>query len=134
MSSELNHSVVLIEDEPVIAATVTYIIESIGARVETAAGLESGTAAVLKERPKVVLLDVELSDGCGLDLCSAIRLDPDVGRAKIILVSTHDSERLRTMAQQVEADGYLCKPFDPEVLLELVKDALGGEQAQAAAV
>lgn len=133
MSSELSNSVVLIEDQEVIATTITYIVESSGASVKSAGSLESGLELVRSVRPKVILLDVELPDGLGIDLCVVIRSEPAIAAAKIFLVSTHDPDTLRAMAKEVGADAYLCKPFDPDRLVDLVLAELQDEGAETVA-
>ncbi len=124
MASQLSNTVVLIEDQEVIAATISYIIESCGAAVETADGIASGVELIERVRPKVILLDVELPDGNGIDLCAAIRAEPSVANAYVVLLSTHDTETLRAMAKQAGANGFVCKPFDPDQLMDLVQRAL----------
>ena len=134
MTSQLTDSVVLIEDQEVIATTVSYIVESCGTPVEVAGSLAAGLTLIRSVRPKVILLDVELPDGLGVDLCVVIRSEPAIADAKIFLVSTHDPDTLRAMAGEAGANGYLCKPFDPDRLLELVRTALEPDaQFEAAA-
>jgi DNA-binding response OmpR family regulator len=133
MSSQLTNAVVLVEDQEVIATTVTYIIESCGAPVEAAGTLAAALELIRRVRPKVILMDVELPDGLGVDLCAVIRSEPAIAEAAIYLVSTHDPDTLRAMAQEAGANGYLCKPFDPDRLLELVSSALASSESFEAA-
>lgn len=133
MGSGLTNTVVLIEDQDVIAATVAYLIESCGASVETAGGLATGLALIRRVRPKIILLDVELPDGSGTDLCAVIRSESAISGAAIFFVSTHGPDALRAMAAEADADGYLCKPFDPDQLLGLVRSALAADDCVAAA-
>jgi len=131
--AELTDTVVLIEDQQVIAATVAYLVESCGASVETASDIQTGLTLVCRVRPKVILLDVELPDGSGADLCRAIRSEATISGAAIFFLSTHGPDALRAMAEYAGADGYLCKPFDPEQLLDLVRASLATNEPVTAA-
>jgi DNA-binding response OmpR family regulator len=125
----------LIEDNDLIAASVSYIVETHGLAIETAGDLQSGLSLIRRVRPKVVLLDVELRDGNGVDLCSVVRSEPSIADAVFVLVGTHDPETLCVMAEAAGAYGYLCKPFDPDLLLGLVRRALvAGDPVDAVAL
>ncbi len=121
---QLTDTIVLVEDEPVIAMTTEFIVQSCGAVIRTATCLESGLALVQSVRPKLVLLDINLPDGSGVEMCAAIRQDFRISDAYILFISTDDADELMTMAREAGADGFLCKPFDPEVLLSLVRSVM----------
>jgi DNA-binding response OmpR family regulator len=133
MASDLTNTLVLIEDNELIAASVTYIVETYGFSIETAGDMQSGLSLIRRVRPKVVLLDVELRDGSGVELCSAVRSEPAIDEAVFLLLGTHDPETLCAIAEEVGAYGYLCKPFDPDLLLGLVRHALAlGDSLESA--
>lgn len=77
-----------------------------------------------RERPAVALLDLYMPDGTGLDVCRAIRSDPDLrGRAAILLtVGTHSGEEAAGAA--AGADDHLPKPFSPVALPWKMLDGL----------
>ena len=93
--------------------------------IETAATVESGLALIRRLRPKLVLLDVNLPDGTGVEICAAIRMNPELNGAFILFISTHDADDLIKISREARADGFLCKPFDHEVLLSIVRDVIG---------
>lgn len=115
------------EDEPANRALVRAIIARTDrAELDGIALLEAATIAearsVLASHPvDIVLVDVRLPDGNGLDLATELRAHPDAaGPAKIVIVSASVLPAERTSALATGADAFLAKPFDPSDLVELV--------------
>ena len=69
--------------------------------------------------PVVVFLDVEIGKQNGTDTCLSIKEDPDLANTAVVLVSSHTKELLREEAKLCGADGYLQKPVEPGVLIDL---------------
>ena len=70
-----------------------------------------------QEHPDVVLLDVCMPGMDGLEVCETIKKDPDLSSTRVILMSAVIGENgLREGGEEVGADGYLGKPFNPEVV------------------
>jgi two-component system alkaline phosphatase synthesis response regulator PhoP len=130
----LTDTVVLIEDEPVIANVMKFLVGSFDVPMEIATTAESGIDLVRRARPKLVLLDVNLPDRSGDEVCAEIRRDEAIADCFVLLISTHDAENLGAMAERSGADGFLCKPFDPDALLNHVRAVLGHRERPAAGV
>ena len=80
----------------------------------------------LQERPDILLLDVNLPDGSGLDLCSRLKADPRLKRIPvIILTGSTTEEEGRAAGLESGADNYAAKPFVVEDIVEMVKDLVG---------
>jgi len=78
---------------------------------------EEALRLVRCERPDVVLLDVCMPGMDGLEVCEAIKSDPDLRDTRVILMSAILGEKgLQRGEEEVGADGYLGKPFNPEVV------------------
>lgn len=74
--------------------------------------------------PKVVLLDIMMPKIDGYEVCRQIRANKELQGVKIIMVSARAMEDERLKGIEVGADEYITKPFDEDVLLEMVKSHL----------
>jgi len=106
------------------------------ARAATRCGKRATVPARLRQaarRPSLVLLDVQLPDADGLDLCRRIKADPATASVPVLIVSgvaTAPADRARGV--DGGADGYLVKPVDPDELLAHVRALLRARRAEEA--
>jgi len=122
-------SVVLVEDEPAIADTVIYALESEGYAVHWC---KSGLAAVEQVRravPDLVILDIGLPDGSGFDVFRQLRAFCEV---PVIFLTARNVEIVRVTGLEMGADDYVVKPFSPRELTARVGAVLRRTQAGAA--
>jgi CheY-like chemotaxis protein len=78
---------------------------------------EEAIAVARRERPDVVIVDVCMPGMDGLEVCDAIRKDPDLDGTRILLMSAVIGDNgLREGGEEVGADGYLGKPFRPDLV------------------
>ncbi|WP_353366801.1 two-component system response regulator KdpE [Acidovorax sp. FG27] len=114
-------TVIVIEDEPQIRRFVRSALESEGWQVHEAATLQAGLAAVATRRPDLVVLDLGLPDGDGLELIRDARA---WSPAAIIVLSARVDEADKIAALDAGADDYLTKPFGTGELLARVRATL----------
>jgi DNA-binding response OmpR family regulator len=88
-------------------------------------------AILERERVDLILLDVRLPDGSGLDLAGELR-DRGDKRPRIIILSASVLEMERTAALDAGGDAFMGKPFRPVELLQLIADLLAGRQPRQA--
>jgi two-component system OmpR family response regulator len=101
--------VLLVDDEPDVAAAVARGLERDGHVVAIAGSLAEARSAVAAAPPSLVVLDLVLGDGGGLDFCRELR---DGGHAMPILVLTaHGEVARRIEGFEAGADDFLAKPF-----------------------
>jgi len=117
---EFKDVVAIIDDEPFIRETASFILEMEGYEVITACNGEEGLELVRQERPKVVLLDVMMPRKNGYDVCREIKSDPALKDIFIIMLTAKGQKADQEKAQEVGADCYITKPFDDEVVLALI--------------
>lgn len=119
-------TVLIVDDEPNIVELVRITLEDDRVRVVTAAAGAAALGVVETERPELVLLDVNLPDVSGLELCRRLRRDRRLDDTRIVMLTAaaqrHDVER----GLAAGADEYLTKPFSPVRLLSLVEQLLPG--------
>jgi DNA-binding response OmpR family regulator len=118
--TEAGGTIVVVEDDPNIADLVELYLRREGFRVIQTPDGEAGLAAVERERPRLVVLDVGLPGRMdGLEVCK--RLGSSV---PVILLTARDSEVDRIVGLELGADDYVTKPFSPRELVARVKAVL----------
>ena len=114
-------TVLLIEDEESIATLVTAYLERDGFQPKwVRSGLE-GLAAIERENPRLVILDIGLPDMDGFEVCRQIRRKRSV---PIVMLTARDDEIDRVTGLEVGADDYVSKPFSPRELIARVRAVL----------
>jgi DNA-binding response OmpR family regulator len=73
------------------------------------------------ERPALILLDVVMPQRNGFQVCRDLKASAEFGRIPVILVSSKDGDSDKFWGQQQGADGYVVKPYTPELLLSAVQ-------------
>jgi two-component system, NtrC family, nitrogen regulation response regulator GlnG len=108
----------LIDDEKSVRYSFARVFEADGMEVHTAATLAEGREAFERVAPDVVVLDLQLPDGSGLDLFHEIRaIDP---RCPVIFITAHGTTETAIEAMKEGAFDYLVKPVDLERLSQLL--------------
>jgi DNA-binding response OmpR family regulator len=110
-------TVVVIEDEQIIASAVAARLRKEGFRVEIAGDGPSGVELCERVRPDLVVLDLMLPGFDGLEVCRRIQNNRPVA---VIMLTARDSETDLLVGLAVGADDYLTKPFSPRELVARV--------------
>ena len=121
ITSVADADVLVVEDAPEFAQMVTAILRSSGHRVRTASTVADALASLSSTPPDLVVLDLTLPDGDGLDLCRTIR---DRSSAYILVLSGRDDEVDKLLGFRLGADDYVTKPFSPRELAARVEALL----------
>ena len=114
--------VFLIEDDTKIARVVKVYLGEAGYRVQHFGRGGDAVAALTKERPLLVILDLMLPDTTGEEVCQEIR--ESGGEIPIIMLTSKSSEEERVAGFALGADDYVVKPFSPRELVYRVKALL----------
>jgi DNA-binding response OmpR family regulator len=115
------HSVLVVEDETSIASFVAAYLRNAGYVVTTAASAQAALVQLAGEMPALVILDLNLPDGDGVELCRRIRKTSDV---PILMLTARDEDIDKIIGLEVGADDYMTKPFNPRELVARVKSIL----------
>jgi len=115
------HTVLVIEDETSIASFVAAYLRNAGYTVTTAASAQTALLQLAGEIPALVILDLNLPDGDGVELCRRIRKTSDV---PILMLTARDEDIDKIIGLEVGADDYMTKPFNPRELVARVKSIL----------
>jgi two-component system, OmpR family, phosphate regulon response regulator PhoB len=108
--------ILVIDDDPVIGAILERVLSHEGHAVEVVQRLSVARAVLLSRDVDLVLLDLNLPDGSGLEFLRAIRQDMDLKTPVIVLSGMRQEDHI-VRGLQLGADDYVSKPFSP---LELV--------------
>ena len=123
-------TILIAEDEPAIADTVTYALRAEGYAAEH---VLLGAAVVPRVQAggiELVVLDVGLPDMTGFDVCRALRAVSDV---PVIFLTAREAEIDRVLGLELGADDYVVKPFSPRELLARIRNVLRRRQFAAGA-
>jgi two-component system, OmpR family, response regulator len=121
--------ILVVEDEPHIARLIAMHLEDLGCEVAQAATVAAAQRR-LGQGLDLVVLDLMLPDGDGLDLCRSMREQRDF--TPILVVTARSSETDRVVGLELGADDYLTKPFSVRELVARVKAILRRVELAAA--
>jgi two-component system catabolic regulation response regulator CreB len=113
--------ILIVEDEPAIAETIQYALETDGFETRC---LSSGTPALAlleQEAIDLIVLDIGLPDISGLELCKEIR---KTRQLPVIFLTARSDEVDRVVGLEIGADDYVVKPFSPRELAARVRAVL----------
>jgi len=112
----------IVDDEASLRDFLTIVFEEEGCRVETASSVADAHAALQKREPDLVLCDLMLPDGSGLDLLREIKSqNPSIA---VIMITAHTSTKSAVEALKAGAHDYIAKPFDIDELKIIVSKAV----------
>jgi two-component system alkaline phosphatase synthesis response regulator PhoP len=117
----MNEVILVVDDEPKIVKQARDYLERSGYRVLEAGDGKTALAQVRHERPDLIVLDLNLPEMDGLDVCRALRRESDV---PIIMLTARVDETDRLIGLELGADDYITKPFSPRELVARVRAVL----------
>lgn len=115
--------VLILEDDLVLAEMFVYLLESSGFEVKKAATAGEALALAPAFLPKIMLVDISLPDGNGLDVLESLRKDARLSGLRAFVMSTQKSRAYRERAAELGALAYWAKPFEPQALVADVEKA-----------
>jgi DNA-binding response OmpR family regulator len=117
--------ILVVEDEGYLRGLIRLALERAGFRVEDVADGEAALEAVARQRPDLILLDVDLPGIDGFAVCQRLKQDPATRGIHILMLTAMSEDADRRRGLEVGADGYVAKPFGPFALLARIEEALG---------
>lgn len=121
--------ILVVEDHPVTRLGIVAVLHASG-RFDVIGQAETAHSAVLQFRelrPDVTLLDLKLPDGSGIDVLERIRtIDPE---ARVLVLTSIDTEEQAYRALQAKVNGYLMKDTPPQRLVDAVSAIVEGRAA-----
>ncbi len=114
-------TILVVEDEPSIASFVALYLKNAGYLVKTASTGSAALNQIVAGMPSLIILDLNLPDIDGIEICRRIRKSSDV---PILMLTARDEDVDKIIGLEVGADDYLTKPFNPRELVARVKSVL----------
>lgn len=111
----------LVEDDPKLAALLVQYLGGHGLEIAVVRTGAEALATIAAREPDLVLLDLGLPDGDGLDVCRRIRA---TSRVPLVMLTARGDEADRIVGLELGADDYLAKPFSPRELLARIRAVL----------
>lgn len=116
--------ILIVDDDQDQVAILKHHLSRQGFEVVTAFDGQTGLELIRKELPNLILLDIELPDATGFDVCQKISDDPSTCQIPVIFVSGAEYDDVLRKARAAGCSYYMRKPYDPNALLIVIKQAL----------
>ena len=124
----MEQKILIVDDEAHIRMLIAQTLEELedeGVEFLTAENGEIALEIIQKENPKLVFLDVMMPKMNGMEVCRRVKKEMELKDVFIVLLTAKGQELDRQRGQEVGADVYMTKPFDPEIILSKAKEVLG---------
>lgn len=115
----------LVDDETELAEMVKLRLEANNYEVLTAYDGKVGLDLARREKPDLIILDLMLPKIDGYKVCRMLKFDEKYKKIPIILFTSRIQESDKEVGFQVGANAYITKPFEPQVLLDKVRELTG---------
>jgi two-component system alkaline phosphatase synthesis response regulator PhoP len=125
----MGRKILVVDDDPDLVEATSIILKSKQYDVITAYDGVEGWEKAKAEKPDLIVLDVMMPNKDGYTLCKELKADPDLGQIPVLLLTavvshistTHFTQR---MGMETEADDFIDKPVEPEVLVKRIEGLL----------
>lgn len=116
--------ILIVEDEADVRNAVAYRLKAAGYSVITANDGQEGLETARREHPDLVVLDLMLPRMNGYQVCMALKYDEKYKNIPVIIFTAWKEEDNRKLAEDVRADAFISKPFEPEELMSKIRELL----------
>lgn len=125
--------VLIAEDEPTILETLSFLLGRAGWSVASVTDGAAVLDTVRRMRPGMLVLDVMLPGRSGLDILRSLRADPEQADIPVLILTARGQSHDRQLALDLQADGFISKPFANDDVVDEVQRLLGQRAARIAA-
>jgi DNA-binding response OmpR family regulator len=116
--------ILIADDEPNIVVSLEYLMKREGYAVSVARDGEEALAAIVRDRPALVLLDVMMPKKSGFEVCQEVRADDSLRGTLILMLTAKGRETDVAKGLGSGADAYMSKPFSTRELVQKVRQML----------
>jgi two-component system alkaline phosphatase synthesis response regulator PhoP len=116
--------ILVTDDEKDIVELISYNLEKEGFSIIKAYNGEAALRLVKLHKPDLLILDLMLPEMSGIDVCKAVRNNPDTANLPIIMVTAKVDETDKIIGLEIGADDYITKPFSIKELVARVRAIL----------
>ena len=122
MEDDLNSTALIIDDESDICFLLNGILKKMNFSSETVNSIAAANTLLLSYEPQIIFLDNHLPDGLGVDFIETIKIKNP--KAKIIMITAHDSASDRKLAYSQGVSDFIGKPFTKDAIQQSVHNVL----------
>lgn len=119
-------TVLVADDDPLVRNLLNAVLNDSRITLLEAASGNEALELARTARPDVVLLDLMMPGLDGFATCRAMRADPDLTRARILILTARATDGTREEALAAGADAFFTKPFSPLELIDAIVDRKPG--------
>lgn len=123
----MDQKLLIVDDEAHIRMLIEQTLEELedeGVEFLTAENGEVALEIIQREKPQLVFLDVMMPKMNGMEVCRRVKKELALDNIFIVLLTAKGQELDRQKGQEVGADLYMTKPFDPEAILNKAREVL----------
>ena len=120
----MSATILIADDEPNILISLEFLLKRAGYQVSLARDGQEALAAIQRDRPQLVLLDVMMPIKTGFEVCQAVRADDSLNAVRILMLSAKGRDTDLAKGLALGADAYMTKPFSTRELVQKVQDLL----------
>jgi CheY-like chemotaxis protein len=117
-------NVLIVEDDTAMADTLASMTHLLGYRSRVVHSARAAISAATKERPDLILLDLNLPGINGFEVCRYLKRDPQLSNTQVIFVSVEGGPEHMQLAKEAGAAAYLLKPVGLDELEETIAEVL----------
>jgi DNA-binding response OmpR family regulator len=124
----MSNKILIVDDEDHLRMLIEQALEELeddGVDFYTASNGEEALELIVSEKPDLVFLDVMMPKMNGLEVCKRVKQDLKLNDVAIIILTAKGQELDKKKGEEVGADLYMTKPFDPDRLLEKAREIIG---------
>jgi CheY-like chemotaxis protein len=118
--------ILVVEDNPANQMLAEAVLQGHGYRVNLAGSADEALASIERERPGLILMDIQLPGQDGLSLTRQLKADPAQASIPVVAVTAQAMKGDRERFMEAGFDGYLSKPVDLDELLAAIEEHCGG--------
>jgi DNA-binding response OmpR family regulator len=119
--------ILITEDSPTVLAITKAALEEAGYEAIAAVDGQEALDKARKENPDLIILDLMLPKIDGYKVCRMLKFDEKYKNIPVIIFTARAQEEDKKLGQDVGADAYLTKPFEPQALLGKIQELLQGK-------
>lgn len=119
--------VLIAEDEPSILESLDFILRRAGYTIASVTDGEAALAAIRRERPRLVVLDVMLPKRSGFEVLKQLRADEATRELPVMILTAKGQQQDRKTAEELGASSFVTKPYANSEVVDAVRRLLGGE-------
>ena len=119
------HKVLIVDDDRALTLALKVRLKAMGFDVQACGTADDASQCVLRWRPDVIILDIELPSYTGLEFHECLRYSAVARDIPVVYLSGHDSDSHRRIAHQQGARAFVVKPYDPDDLGRTLYSVMG---------